>query len=149
MVHPQIDVTGYLNLNDTLEAMGLTDLLSPEKADLSGLTDLDAYLSSVRQTARVRVDEEGMEAAAATVLSLPQESAPAEGQTCVMNLNRPFLFVLRCQGMPLLVGIVNKCVIFNSKNTICSTKKEARSAGFLFCCQFPSLIVKNRWARPL
>ena len=103
---PKFDVTGYLNLNDTLASMGLTDLLSPEKANLSGLTDLDAYLSSVRQTARVRVDEEGMEAAA-VVIAASSEEAPQETEPCVMNLNRPFLFVLRCQGMPLLVGIVN------------------------------------------
>lgn len=103
---PKFDVTGYLNLNDTLASMGLTDLLSPEKANLSGLTDLDAYLSSVRQTARVRVDEEGMEAAA-VVIAASSEEAPQETEPCVMNLNRPFLFVLRCQGMPLLVGIIN------------------------------------------
>ena len=45
--------------------------------------------------------------AAAVVIAASSGEAPQETEPCVMNLNRPFLFVLRCQGMPLLVGIVN------------------------------------------
>ena len=75
------------------------------KAESPG-PQVEKMVPSVRQTARVRVDEEGMEAAA-VVIAASSEEAPQETEPCVMNLNRPFLFVLRCQGMPLLVGIVN------------------------------------------
>ena len=35
---------------------------------MSALTDLDAFLSDAKQLARVKVDEEGVEAAAVTIL---------------------------------------------------------------------------------
>lgn len=103
---PKFDLSADLNLINTLKGLGITDLLDKDKADLSGLTALDAYLSQARQMTRVSADEEGVEAAAVTILA-PGAGAPPE-ETCVMNLNRPFLFVLRNQGVPLFVGVVNE-----------------------------------------
>ena len=42
---------------------------------------------------RVSVNEEGVEAAAVTILGMGAGAPPDE--TCIMELNRPFLFVLR------------------------------------------------------
>lgn len=103
---PKFDLSADLDLMNTLKGLGITDLLDKDKADLSGLTALDAYLSQARQMTRVSADEEGVEAAAVTILA-PGAGAPPE-ETCVMNLNRPFLFVLRNQGVPLFVGVVNE-----------------------------------------
>lgn len=103
---PKFDLSADLDLMNTLKTLGITDLLEAGKADLSGLTALDAYLSQARQMTRVSADEEGVEAAAVTILA-PGAGAPPE-ETCVMNLNRPFLFVLRNQGVPLFVGVVNE-----------------------------------------
>ena len=107
---PKFDVNSDLGLLDALAAMGITDLPNPEKADLSALTDLDAFLSDAKQLARVKVDEEGVEAAAVTILTMDCTSAliPEELPVCVMNLNRPFLFIVRTQDVPLFVGIVNQ-----------------------------------------
>ena len=91
-----------------LEQLGITDLLSPETADLSALTSLDAYLSGARQLARVTADEEGVEAAAVTILTMEATSAMPDPEPMVMDLDRPFLFVIRCGGVPLFVGTVNQ-----------------------------------------
>ena len=103
---PKFDLSADLDLMSTLKSLGITDLLNPDQADLSGLTALDAFLTQAQQMTRVSVDEEGVEAAAVTILA-PGAGAPPE-ETCVMNLNRPFLFVLRSQGVPLFVGVVNE-----------------------------------------
>lgn len=103
---PKFDLSADLDLMTTLKSMGITDLLDPDKADLSGLTSLDTFLTQAEQMTRVSVDEEGVEAAAVTILA-PGAGAPPE-ETCVMNLNRPFLFVLRSQGVALFVGVVNE-----------------------------------------
>lgn len=107
---PKFDANSDLGLLDALKSLGVTDLLDPDRADLSALTDLDAYLSDAKQLARVKVDEEGVEAAAVTILTMDTTSAliPEEMPVCVMNLNRPFLFVIRTQDVPLFVGIVNQ-----------------------------------------
>lgn len=107
---PRFDVDSDLDLTNTLPALGIRDLLDPGKADLSALTDIAAYLSEARQLARVKVDEKGVEAAAATILSFRCTSlrVPVDQEVCVMDLDRPFLFLVRYQGVPLFVGIVNQ-----------------------------------------
>lgn len=104
---PKFDLSADLDLMNTLKTLGITDLLDKNRADLSGLTALDAFLTQAQQMTRVSVDEEGVEAAAVTILEASDAGAPPE-ETCVMNLNRPFLFVLRSQGLPLFVGVVNE-----------------------------------------
>ena len=108
---PKFDVDSSLDLKSALAALGVTDLLEPEKADLSALTNIEAFLSQVRQLARVKVDEEGIEAAAVTIMMVEPTSAMPEPdpEVCVMDLDRPFLFVIRSwQGVPLFVGVVNQ-----------------------------------------
>lgn len=105
---PKFDVSSQLDLMGTLTAMGITDLTDQNRADLSALTDLDAYLSGASQMARVKVDEEGVEAAAVTILETATSGMLDSGEVCVMDLNRPFLFVIRMDGAPLFVGVVNQ-----------------------------------------
>lgn len=106
---PKFDVNSDLNLLDALSTLGITDLLDTNRADLSALTDLDAFLSDAKQLARVKVDEEGVEAAAVTIFDIVEFAMPPQPEDiCVMDLDRPFLFVLRVQGVPLFVGVVNQ-----------------------------------------
>ena len=107
---PKFDVSSNLDLLDTLKKLGVTDLLDPDKSDLSNLTDIPAYLSNALQLARVKVDEEGVEAAAVTILMMDTGAAipPEDPEVCVMDLDRPFLFVVRSQDLPLFVGVVNQ-----------------------------------------
>lgn len=105
---PKFDVSSDLDLKDTLSALGITDLLDPDRADLSALTDLDAFLSDATQLARVKVDEEGVEAAAVTMMAPGAGMPPEDPEICVMDLDRPFLFVIRTQNVPLFIGVVNQ-----------------------------------------
>lgn len=107
---PKFDVNSNLDLLDTLKNLGVTDLLDPDRSDLSNLTDIPAYLSQALQLARVKVDEEGVEAAAVTILMMDAGAAmpPEDPEVCVMDLDRPFLFVVRSQDLPLFVGAVNQ-----------------------------------------
>ena len=106
---PKFDVNSDLDLLETLAALGITDLTDSDRADLSTLTDLDAFLSDAKQLARVKVDEEGVEAAAVTMLHVRNFNLPPQPtEVCVMDLDRPFLFVIRTEDVPLFVGIVNQ-----------------------------------------
>ena len=106
---PKFDVNSDLDLMDALKRLGITDLPDFDRADLTGLTDLDAFLSDAKQLARVKVDEEGVEAAAVTMMMINLECLPPEPtEVCVMDLDRPFLFLIRTQDIPLFVGIVNQ-----------------------------------------
>lgn len=106
---PKFDLEGQLDLLPSLAQLGIKDLLEPEKADLSSLTTLSAYLGSAKQLSRVKVDEEGVEAASATILTVAPTSAPVEElPVCVMDLNRPFLFAIIVEELPLFIGVVNQ-----------------------------------------
>lgn len=106
---PKFDADSDLDLMDTLRALGIEDVIDPHKSDLSALSSLPAFVSQVRQLARVSVDEEGVEAAAVTIIMMDATGAPMEPeQVCVMDLDRPFLFTIQNEGVTLFVGIINQ-----------------------------------------
>ena len=104
---PKFDLHDSLKLNDALQALGVTDAFDENKADFAPLTEQPAYVKSVNQAARVKIDEEGVEAAAYTEVDTNAAAAPPqEMPEEEMNLNRPFLFVIWKDGVPLFVGAV-------------------------------------------
>ncbi len=106
---PKFDVNSDLDLMGALNSLEITDLSNPDRADLSALTDLRAFLDQAKQLARVKVDEEGVEAAAVTMMMVKNTSLPPQPtEVCVMDLDRPFLFLIRNQDIPLFVGVVNQ-----------------------------------------
>lgn len=104
---PKFDLHDSLKLNDALQALGVTDAFDKNKADFAPLTEQPAYVESVNQAARVKINEEGVEAAAYTEVDVNAAAAPPqELPEEEMNLNRPFLFVIWKDGTPLFVGAV-------------------------------------------
>lgn len=107
---PKFDVSSDLDLKPTLERLGMTDVWDQERADFSPLTDLKpVWLDQAKQIARVQVGEQGVEAAAVTLLLDSAGSAPPEDcRLCIMNLDRPFLFIIRAEGVTLFAGVVEQ-----------------------------------------
>ena len=66
---PKFDVASDMELKKDLMNLGITDIFDPETADFSPMTDdTAAYLSQAKHAVRVAVDEEGVTAAAYTVI---------------------------------------------------------------------------------
>ncbi len=105
---PKFDVVTQLDLIPILEDLGVTDAMDPEKADFSPmLKSGSAAVSSAEHAARVKVDEEGCEAAAFTIIAAAG-AALEPPREVEFKLDRPFLFVLLGRDdQPLFVGIVN------------------------------------------
>ena len=106
---PKFDVSSNLDLNASLQALGVTDVFSPADADFSSvIQDADGvYLSRADHAARVAIDEEGVTAAAYTVM-LEAGAAEPPDEEINFTLDRPFVFVITASsGLPLFVGIVN------------------------------------------
>ena len=87
---PAVDIDWADSLKEVLEGMGMT---SPfEDADLSGITEgTDLVVQDVVQKAVLTIDEEGMEAAAATAVMADVTSAELEQEELV--LDSPFVLV--------------------------------------------------------
>lgn len=90
---------GIKNLNDSLTALGMGEAFT-DRADFSGIR-AGVYISRVLHKAVIEVNEEGSEAAAATVV---MEAGAAEPLTFIAD--RPFVFVIAddATGTILFIG---------------------------------------------
>lgn len=104
---PKFDVSSSQDLRAGLQAMGLTDVFDPNHADFSAITnDVPVYLTAANQAVRVQIDEEGVKAAA--YIEIPGAGSPQPPDEIVdFILDRPFLFVITSNSVPLFVGAVN------------------------------------------
>ena len=105
---PKFDVKSSTGLNEALRSLGVTDAFDGTKADFTPLTDNGAAVDSVMQAARVKIDEDGVEAAAYTEIVANDSAMMEIPPTVEMELDRPFLFVIfDYNNVPLFVGTVN------------------------------------------
>ena len=105
---PKFDLSARTDLTQGLREMGVTQVLDPGEADFSPLTEEPLWLGQARQDVRVAIDEEGVTAAAYTVMAMEGATAPPEEEVDFV-LDRPFLFAVTSQdGLPLFVGIVHQ-----------------------------------------
>ena len=92
-----------------LRALGMTDVFDPSAADYSPLTDAadEIALSSAEHAARVKIDEEGVEAAAFTVMMTGATSV-IEDEPIDFTVDRPFVFIITSpDNVVLFAGLVN------------------------------------------
>ncbi len=104
---PKFDVDAKLDLVEILDRMGIQSVFH-EGADLSGIIkNVSAHVTDATHAARVKIDEEGCEAAAFTVII-----AKADGMGPLpieFKVDRPFAFAITgSDGLPLFTGIVNE-----------------------------------------
>ena len=106
---PKFDIVADRKLNDALKTLGLTDVFDPESAEFSLIqTEDSCWLDSVDHAARVAIDEEGVTAAAYTVMMMCGAAMPPEDEMDFI-LDRPFLFVITSRdNLPLFAGVVNQ-----------------------------------------
>ncbi|XP_077124585.1 alpha-1-antitrypsin-like [Ranitomeya variabilis] len=84
---PKFSMSGELDLKRVLEHLGITKVFS-DHADLSGITgDSRLKLSKAVHKAVLKMDEEGIEYAAATAIGISKLSSPTH-----ITFNRQFLF---------------------------------------------------------
>jgi serpin B len=93
---PRFHTTKNLNLNEQLQAMGIRRAFrSDGSADFSGISTTEKlFVSRALHNARIDVDEEGTEAAAATAMTVERTSADLNKPE-VFRVDRPFLFLIR------------------------------------------------------
>ena len=104
---PKFDVSSTVNLKDGLGRMGVTKVFDMESSDFTAITsDSPVYISAVNQSARVEIDEKGVKAA--TYIEIPGAgSAMPPEEITDFVLDRPFVFVISQNGLPLFTGVVN------------------------------------------
>lgn len=105
---PKFDVSGQQDLAKGLQELGVTDVFDISKSDFSAITsDTPVFLTAANQAVRVQIDEEGVKAAA--YIEFPGAGSPAPPEEIIdFILDRPFLFVIANDNIPLFSGVVNE-----------------------------------------
>lgn len=90
---PRFTLENKMNLIPALQALGMEKAFSSE-ADFSSMSDISTYISLVQQATRLKVDEEGSEGAAVTVIEgyLSDLMRPLPEEEVDFFLDRTFLF---------------------------------------------------------
>ncbi len=92
---PKLELETKLELNDPLIALGMGKIFSAD-ADFTGLCEGTTGLavSQVLQKAKLKLDEDGTEAAAATVISVKRTSIGPTDPPRVMSFDKPFVWAV-------------------------------------------------------
>jgi serpin B len=104
---PKFTFRSQFALAEQLAALGMRDAFDRDLADFSAMDGLrDLYIGSVIHQAFVAVDEEGTEAAAATVVIMMMASMPVS--EVELTIDHPFFFLIRdlSSGQILFAGRV-------------------------------------------
>lgn len=88
---PRFEYEYKRELKDDLALMGM-GIAFTGAADFSNITDQDIFISRVLHQTFIKTDEEGTEAAAATVVEFRFTSMPS---LTVVNVNHPFIYIIR------------------------------------------------------
>lgn len=90
---PRFTLENKMDLTPTLQALGMKKAFSGG-ADFSSMSDVATYISLVQQATRLKVDEDGSEGAAVTVIEgyLSDLMRPLPEEEVDFFLDRPFLF---------------------------------------------------------
>lgn len=106
---PKFDISAQLDLCQGLHNLGLSEVFTGT-GDFSPMTTQAEEIALTQAThgVRVAIDEEGVTAAAYTLMALAG-GAPAVGDEIDFVVDRPFLFaIVSPDGLPLFVGIVHQ-----------------------------------------
>lgn len=103
---PRFDVSSKQDLIPGLKAMGIEDVFNTQAADYSPMCPDPLVLGEAPHAARVAADEEGVIAAAYTLMIAYATGAPME-EEIEFTADRPFLFTITgSDHLPLFAGIV-------------------------------------------
>lgn len=92
---PKVDVREKFQLKNVLERLGVRRMFT-RNADFSGLSpDERLFVDDVIHEAVLRLDEEGLEGAAATAVTFRTVSIEIPTEPIVVNVDRPFLLAVR------------------------------------------------------
>lgn len=96
---PKFELSYGNLMKGALKKMGMSDVFNPGQADLSGLFGIKAvWIDDVIHKTYLKVEEVGTEAAAVTAVVIRTKSLSPKKKKqsyAVMNVNRPFLFMIQ------------------------------------------------------
>ena len=92
---PRFESKSDVNLKPIMSELGMPTAFIDGLADFSNFCNVPTYIDLMKQVAKIKLNEEGTEAAAVTVIGMEMSAmVPSEPQHVQFFANRPFLYVI-------------------------------------------------------
>ena len=103
---PRFETSTDIDLKPIMQKLGMPDAFDIRKADFSRFCNADVFISLMKQVAKVKLDEEGTEAAAVTVIAVVDTAVGPNLEYVTFRANHPFLYVIseKQTGAVLFIG---------------------------------------------
>ena len=125
---PRFETETFQPLVDTMKDLGMPSAFTLA-AEFPWFCNTPVYISNMFQVAKIKLDEEGTEAAAVTVIVLGESAMPDEPKR--FHANRPFLYIISEQstGAIFFIGQYTGGVTADVRSGIVGTKSESKTAS--------------------
>ena len=99
---PRFEISTNQQLGNVMAELGMPSAFDPETADFSKMCNTQIYIGLMKQVAKIKLDEQGAEAAAVTIIDV----AGGIPDYATFHANRPFLYIISEQstGVILFMG---------------------------------------------
>ena len=95
---PRFETQTVKNLVPIMSKLGMTDAFDRYRAEFPGFCDVPTFISMMLQSSCIKVNEDGTEAAAVTIIGMDGVDAPGPKPTYIpFYATRPFLYVISQQ----------------------------------------------------
>ena len=103
---PRFETKTDTDLVPIMKALGMKKAFVPNEAEFPDFCNTSTYIGMMKQSARIKVDEEGTEAAAATAIAENLAAIVPKPDYIVFHANHPFFYVIseRQSGAVLFIG---------------------------------------------
>ena len=91
---PRFETSTDIDLPQIMSDLGMPDAFNPDKADFSKFCNTSTYIGLMKQVARIKLDEEGTEAAAVTVIGMKNTIVSEEPKMVYFYANHPFIYII-------------------------------------------------------
>lgn len=107
---PKFDFSNELDLIGGLKELGVTEAFDENGGDFGETfdTDLPIFVDRISQASRISVDEQGVTASVYIELMWGAGAAAPPDEVIDFVLDRPFVFAVTTESIPMFVGVVNE-----------------------------------------
>ena len=91
---PRFESESDIKLIDIMSELGMPRAFDPYLAEFPNFCNVPVFISMMKQVAKIKLNEEGTEAAAITVIGVETTALAPEPQHVQFFANRPFLYVI-------------------------------------------------------
>lgn len=91
---PRFESDTDIDLKPIMMKLGMPDAFDMLKADFPYFCNTEVYIFLMKQVAKIKLDEEGTEAAAVTIIGVNDEASSVGHDYVTFHANHPFLYVI-------------------------------------------------------